>query len=477
MAGDLTGDSNLEPFRRQDLGNGLYWYLELLKFLRQQDRSKEGKSTTDDSVLIDRLRLLRTAPPARLYLTRQREMAEAIFRNAGLSLRASAVESDKVGYIIIPFREMHRSVFRELTDRLVEKGRAWGKVGRRDDAAAADTVAVRLLVDLIEDSPMLETAYLVAEKLPTVLRELDAGAEAGRIELFGRRLRMVADEDRVNLLPRTGRFVLAPDSHDLALGSLCAAGLSMLTWLVLALLCLLLLPIAAATSMPADVRFRWRWTGLKAWILPLIVCLPWLLLLLVIAYADLHFIWLFCLKSLPALLAWPAIMIVVVGLVTRFSFRPVTEGDTNPRSAIAAYVIGLTLLLTLLLGPLIIPVDEESWRPPVSIQLFRQVCFLLGAECLIIIVAWLTWAFLCRRRMKLPIGVLARGALRVVSVSLLLGTLISLAVEGINHRHDRIHQQTFVKASADPLSDRLGADWYQGYFQGIQQVLDRFSES
>jgi len=460
---DRTG---LEKLRRQDPANGLYSYLQLLALLRQYDRPIHTQPAAGDAELCDLLRRLATGPPVKIYLTRQRDVAEKVFRKAGLSVRRSAFEAYQIQFAVI-----HLRIVSELADRLIERAGIWWSAGRSDDATAAYNAVLQLLTDLLDESPTPQIALLAAEKLPPVLEGVGAEKQARQLESFERRYSEDCLKDRVNILPRTCGFILARDAHHRTLRSLCAAGLSILTWLTLALICLPMLPAALLFRPPAEEHFEWRRTGMKGLILPLAGSLPLLLLLVVIATADLHFIWLFSSPTLPAILGYIPFMMVIVGLVTRLGIKQSERTHRNRRLIVTICVIVAILLLSVLIVPLLFPLKPDSWRPPAGIQRFRQAGFFVGAVSLVFIVLWLIWLCVRRRCLGLPGSVWAHGLLRVATVTLLFVSVFSLIVSGINHRNDRAHQQAFARASADELADRMGHDWYEKYFQGIRDCI------
>ncbi|UCD30150.1 MAG: hypothetical protein JSV03_06680, partial [Planctomycetota bacterium] len=225
LSADTKGDRpDFESFRSMDPDNGLYWYLDLLTLLRARE-SAASQPTAGDGEVLERLHRLQIAPPARIYLSRQRKIAQAAYRKAGLSVRRSAFEADRARYRFGYLVEKHRPVLRELADRLMERGTIWRESGRADDARIAFLAVIRLMVDLIDDSPLPDVTLLAAEGLPKALAAIGGDDEAHRVEDFRKRWHARALNDRVNLLPLIGDFAMAPSAHRRVLRSFCAGGL------------------------------------------------------------------------------------------------------------------------------------------------------------------------------------------------------------------------------------------------------------
>jgi len=466
IAKQAPSQADLERFRQADPDNGLYAYLDLLIQLSQQDNPASASSDNHEEVL-KKLRQLRFASPVKLYMKRQYEITESVFRKSHLSPRESACLANQITYTF----SSYRPVLRKLANQLIQRGQQWQKTGHEQEARLAYATAVRLLTDIVDDSPKPEVALLAAESLPVALKGLGQKQPADQVEDFQNRWQQLAGRDEVNLLPRTSGVLLASSHHHRTLRWLSAVLISIGAWLTLLVTGLVLLLIIAFTQIRSDEQLNWSWKGRRAIASIFLACGPLIILLLMIATVNMHFVWLFSIRSLPVLLVAPGVSIVAAGLAGRFSIRRNDEVNQSYRRRIGLYVVVLLPVLTLILGVLMIPIGTEAWRPPAGIQLFRKLGFVIGAECCIVVVAWMIWALIQHRRMIIPLGTWARATFRVVVFSMLLVSLISLISLVINHKKDLIHQQAFAAAMADPLADRLGTDWHQVYFADAEKAV------
>jgi len=366
----------------------------------------------------------------------------------------------------------------------------------------AHAAAVRLLTDLVNDSPTPDVALLAAEELPRALGRLGTDARAAglsgpdyprsgptislaeacaaeglRVSSFRRRWHGAVACDQLNLIPHTGDRVLARASHDRVIRSLWAAGLCVGAWLTLGVTCLVCLVVVGVTRPPGDACPTWRWHRGAAWISSAVVCGPLIALLLVVAAADLPFTWLISYPSLPTATAWPGLFVLTVGLASRVCVRPAGQFDKSPIPMAAVGALALALLAIPVTGALLLPVHSEAWRPPAGVQRFRQLGLVFGVECVAITVAWMAWGSLRRRRAGSPPGAWAHANLGAASAALLAVSVLSLMTLGINQRCDLAHQEAFARAAADPLTDRLGHTWRQDYFEGGRAALSHIQSS
>ncbi len=478
---DLSRDTDAGPaltaLQRSDRANGLGVCLELLPLLRRHREPTATRPADVDVRIRGVLKQCQTARPARLHAADERKLAERALQGAGLSPREIAVQTHRIQYVIPGVRGSCMPVLRELADLLLEKAAIWRSAGRGDDAAAACRVLVQLLTDVLDDSPSPEMALLASEELPPALRGLGAEAEARRVEAFCRRWHDLAREDRINLLPWTGDYVLARKAHDRVLRSLAASALTIGVWLTLAATCALSLLIVVATHPPAELPCRWRWNGHGAWVAPAIACGPLILLLAVMALADIRFTWL---VSYPSL--WPALLLLVPvlvssGLATRLCVRPAARFGACLIPGAAVWGIASLLVLAIVAGAIFLPLHTEDWRPPPGIQRFRQLGYLVGVGCVLVVIVWILWGTMQRRRAKLPAGVWARANLAVASAALLAVSVVSMATLGINQLNDLRHRQAFIEAAGDPIADRLGENWGQEYFAPARAFAETPADS
>lgn len=471
VAGSTTGDRDLSPFRQLDSDNGLYLYLDRLARLPEPGESDEGDPRTSEKEIRSLLRDLRGAPQARLHLSSYRALVETALRDASVSSRRSAVEAMRIGEGVKVLGERHRPVIRRLVQRLLAQGDAWREAGKIDEARLAYAAVVRLLTDLVDDSPLPEVALLATEGLPTALRGLDAEEEARKVKAFRNRWHESARADQTNLLPWMGDFTLARAAHDRTLRSLTVSVAAVGAWLVLAGISFVQLVIIAVTRPGSAVRIRWRWAGRGMWAAVGVALVPLVAFCLLVAVADVPFVWLFSYPSLPAFLLLFTLVPAAAGLATRLCVRPADEMMKSLVPTRAAWGLLAVLLLTVVVGLAAWPVKTAGWRPPVGIQWFRQLGWVIGLECIVGTAVWVGWGVVRRRRAGLRAGVWARANLSVAAASLLAAAVVSLAVMGVNTWQNSRHREAFVEAARDPVTDRLGANWWEDHFAPAQSAI------
>jgi hypothetical protein len=476
----------LARLRTVDRDNGLYVYLAMLDVLRQENGDSE-ETDGGDGLLLGLLDGLRRAGPARLYISRQHVVAASAFHETGLSPRESAALAERIRWSVTGLHERHGPVLRELAERLTARGTSWREAGRVPAAMAAHAAVVRLLTDVLEDSPVPDVAMLATERLPAGLRELELDAiSAGQASLaeacetqkrdvaaFRARWREVASGKRVNLLPYTADIALARPAQDRVLRSLSGAFVCAGSWLTLAIACLAWLAVAGLARPAAERCPVWRWHGRGIHAGAAVVCIPVLGTLAVLIGADVRFTWLLSYPSLPALAVWPVGTLMLVGLACWLFARPAEkpEGSAMPAAVVGSFA--MLVALTVAAGAWLLPLYREDWRPPAGVQVFRQLGVILAAEWFALIIVWSAWSSVRRRRVHVPTGAWSRVNLGLGSVSLLWMTLLAMALLGVNQHFDRVHQEAFARAAADPVADLLGESWWEDDFAGVRVLLDK----
>ncbi len=492
-----------------DRDNGLYTYLRLLPALRQEP--------IDEDLLRQQLASATTAAPARLYLMRERELAETAFRQAGVPPRraaAAAMRIDRVAANLagLPPRgwpASHLPVLRELAGRITQYSERSREAGRVAEAVTAQRVVVRLLTGLVEDSPepllALTAADLLAEALEQLARDIQttpgpqsttapageqggepAGApamdlaaacrtEADKLRTFHTGWHARVYTEGVPVLPfsaDTCHALVAGPAHRRALTSFCMVALVAGTWLGLWLVCLATLPGAVLASAPERGL---EWSG-RYWSYCLAAALPVAAVLLsgaALAVWPASYAWLTSQPSLQAWAAWPLVTIVLIGVGTRLCLRDRDASLRDPRAGRHAWImllaLGAAVVLALVLGGW----STESWQPPPAVRRFRLVGWALGSTAAVLLLLSVIRAGLHARRGLTAVAMRGRAYLQVACAALLpVGLLLLLCLWG-NQRMDAAHQEAYAQAARRPIGDRLGDAWYQDYFAAARQVADQ----
>lgn len=502
------------PYRQADARNGLYLYIDILSRLR----NVPGEGSPDPNMR-DLLHRVRRASPARLYLSRRWRLAYETFERNGMAPRRAAAHATYLTGGSDAFHVPYRPVFRELTNRLLDAAERWSEAGHVEDARLARAAVIRLLTDAMTDSPTPEVVLLVVERLPEAIRgagrddtlsAAEADAIAARIERFHADWHDSVSGDQASLLPRIDGAVLARADHDRALRSLTSSALSMLTWGTLFCAAVVVLPFAMA-AVPAsapgssrspsrgrsekgrsvgrgkgarservregmiapapldDAGCRWRGSRWRTGMSWLVVLLPLVVTLVYLATADVPFTWLISLPSAWGLACLPALTLVAMIPAVRIGVAGADAPSAVARRA--AWVAVLIVLLTLVAGSLIAPVAREPWQPPALVQRLRLLGPILALVSGVVVAIWAVWAAVhLRRRPGASIRSAALGVLAVVSYAALAAAIVSFACLAISQRFDRIHGDAFARGMADPIADRLGDDWHERYFGGVQDV-------
>jgi hypothetical protein len=472
-------------YRRYDPNNGLYDYLALTPLLAAGERG--------DAALRTAVHVLKSVGPGRLHLTRRYQQMEALWLRAEMPVRVAARGAARVPYLVRPLREPYPRVLREWSAGMLALGKVWREAGRPADAVAAHAAVVRLLDDLVHDSPVPNMAMVVSEVAPVAWEELardlkanagsqgDAAAsqlatairkQAQRAAGLRPRWHAVAGEG-VNVLPYTGlsfHVMLAVPEHQRVLATLCAAGLAAATWAILLVLSIFWLVISAVASNPTGIELAWRRRAVSWWLGCLVVCGPVVLAAIGLRMGRIDYAWLLSLPSIWAVLLWPAVVLVLLGLAIRWCTQVtgVAGKCLSPGGGLGVVILFLIILIVLPTGP-----GSKPWMPPAEILTIRNGGFLLGAGSLVVLVAWIGKALRKAGRVTFAVVAWSRGYLNVTAAALLGMTLIGFGLLLLNHRVDLLHQKAFARAAADPLADRLGPGWLEESVGGGRELLQR----
>ena len=471
-------------YRQFDPDNDLYDYLELAPLLAA------GK---DDAGLAERAGRLKDARPATLHLRRRYQQAEAVFLQAGTPPRVAARDAQCVPYVLRPLQEPYPRVLRSWSDAMLARGRSWREAGRPRDAVGAHSAVVRLLNDLVIDSPDPIVALTASEILPTAWGELkrdvetcrgrraaaDTGAlvqairqQSERIASLRPRWHKIATEG-MNVLPYTGlsyHVMLARPEHQRVMAALCWVAIAAVTWAVLLVLCIFLLLVAGSVSDRAGIEIRWRRPGVSGGLALLVVCGPAVLLMIWLRSAGIDYSWIVSLPSVWPVMLSPAVVLVFVGLAVRWCM--IMAGPAGKSLATGGgLVVVVVFLLTLILLPLVLA--RHAWLPPMAIRVFRIGGLLIGIESVAVLVAWIGSALVRAGRGGFCLAAWSRAYLNVAATALLAMSLIATTALLINRQADLRHQQAFVRAAADPLTDRLGPGWLEQHLGGTASLLER----
>ncbi len=458
------GDFDPARFKQIDPGNSLYDYGQLLLLLRRTD-SALAHPEDGNPRLVREIRQLHAGPPARIHLKRARETMYAALTAGGMPARRAAASVD-----IFTMGD-YRSILRELIHRLKEHADAWTSQGRTEDARAAQRLIVRLLTDLVADSPLPEVALLAAEPaLPKTLRALGHEQLALGLEEFHHRWHEDHAAERVNILPHTGNLPLAVEEHARAMRSLCATVVTILIWSVLAASGLFWLIVSGLSKTPEASQPIWRQPKVARLICPALALVPYAVILCFAAGDSGRFSWLISYPTIPAGILLAAWVPLVVKVIARWSMEPPAGFQDRWRPRWLLILLALLVVATVVMA-LAWPVPADFWCPPPAVQRFRILIPSVGIFAILVVVIWSLADVWYRRRANLPAGVYARANLAVAAGSLLLLSVLGLAILLTNQFRDQRHTQAFVQAAADPLADRLGPHWDKDYFEPVRRIL------
>ncbi|HXK86029.1 MAG TPA: hypothetical protein PLS82_08365 [Phycisphaerae bacterium] len=479
------GESEFAHLEELDPDNGLYAYLRLMPDLeRTASGSPEDRSMADaqlDAQLAARIRNLVTGRPARLYVGRWRALAMEAHLAVRVPDRLAAYEADGV---VRSYGLVYRPVLRELADGMLARAKAWREAGRSADAVRANAAVIRLMMNLVDDSPWPEVVLLAAEYIPAALRAITDGAgaaglppevveqnlaAAARLEALRAAWQTYGVDEITNLLPHTGDVPPAREAHDRVLRSMLAAGYGAGAWLALAVICMVLLPFARV-AWYSGIVVRWRWGGWGRLVAVGIVIAPLLLAIVIFLGGNLSLAWLFSLPSVRGLVMPVLLTPVLVGVAAWLCVElPAGAAAARLSRRTVWFMAGAALVV--LVGAAIFPTLPEAWRPSPGVQLFRRLGVVVGVESLALMLIWMTWGLIRRRRLKIAPGPTAAGCLAVAAWAWMAAAVVALAVSQLNSWNDARHEKAFVAASADPLADRLGPDWRNAYFRETEALL------
>ncbi len=489
-AGNPTSQE-LQTWAKADPGNSLAAWAVLLVRLREAgvsagagilsrtQPSRESFPATQPAVdesFVPMLQDLLEGPPLRTSTTRYHEIFIDTLRARGISARRAEFIFDSIRWQP-PFSD-YRPVIRELSDRLLALGRAYARQGNQADAKLAYAAAVRALTDVVQDSPIPEVALLAAERLPVAIREFSktanaAGGEdaASAVEHFRQDwLNMPVGE--ISLLPNLAIPAPAPAEQAQVLRTLVLAiGFLACGWL-LALLCFVHIAIILATRHFGPVTIMWRQGARSVAAAAALAVLPAVIVLLIMASGYLPFPWLFSNPSLGTMVLLPSGMFVCWLLAVAIFIRPL-HGAGRPLLPTSAILGGLSFVAAaVLLVAAMIHWYHESWRPPMPVQIFRNLGVVASLANIPVLTVWIIWARQRTRSSGLPVATWARGGLAVASSAMLIMLFLAVIALGANARRDHQYDQSFAVAVNDPISSRMGSDWWEHYFAKARALID-----
>ncbi len=473
---------DIRPYRQLDPDNGLYDYLALYPELKGGDAR--------DEPLRERIARLRSAEPARLNLARRHKAAQSLFLEAGCPRRVAALAGGNAPYYLKPLHEAYPRVLREFSIAMLARGKAWRESGRVEAAIEAHTAVVRLLTNLVTESPAPNVGMLASEVLPMAWAELGRDVEALpaapssdlRLAIARQADRAAgirpawheAADDRTNLLPFTGlcyHVELAVPEHRRVMTTITWSLLCIVAFLTLLVLCVIWLVVAGVASNPRGVEVYWRKRRISPWLATIIICAPCVALMMVLQATAPNYTWLFSLPSVWAVAFWPVLIPVLVGLAARLCTTSSDENLIIPLRRSCSAV--MPLIVCPILGAIIAFTGHHIGSPPPVVQACRYAGIGLGVASALVLVCWIVSAILRSRRNRFCVFSWARGCLNVAAPALLLMTLITATGLWLNRQADLRHQDAFVRAAADPLTDRFGPDSLARAFGGAGPLLDR----
>lgn len=482
LAARPEGPFDSRPYRQLDPDNGLYDYLSLYPELK-------GGNVRDE-LLRERIARLRSAAPARLYLARRHKAAESLFLDAACPRRVAAIAGGNAAHYLKPLHEAYPRVLREFSVAMLAQGRTWRESGHGEAAVDAHTAVVRLVIDLVTESPAPNIAMLASEVLPTAWAELERDIEAlpaasssdltlAIAQQADRAAKIrpawhEAADDRTNILPFTGlcyHVELAVPEHRRVMATITCSLLCIVAFLALLIVCVIWLVVTAVASNPRGVEVRWRKPRISSWLAPIIICAPCVALMILLHTTAPNYTWLFSFPSVWAVTFWPVLIPVFVGLAARLCTTSSDESLMIPlrRSGMAV----IPLIVCPIIGAIIAFVTHRIGSPPPVIQVCRCAGIGLGIGSALVLACWIVSTIIRARRHRFCVFSWARGCLNVAAPALLLMTLITVTGLWLNRRADLRHQDAFVRAAADPLTDRLGPDSLARAFGGARPLLDR----
>lgn len=482
LAAASRGETDFRRSEAADPENGLYAYLRLAPELKSQGRGATASRPAAARELAPEIRDLTAAGPVRFYAGRRRHLGMEAYQSAGFPDRLAARGANSV---LTGYGMLYRPVVRRLARGLLDQADTWREGGRAADAVAADAAVVRLMLDLVEDSPWPDNVLLACEYLPDALRGIANGAgsaslppevvessvsAADKVESLREEWHERAMGDSANLIPHTGDLAVARKAQDRLLGSMLASAYAAGTWLGLGLICITILPFAAFSWNSGAVA-RWRWGARGRLIATSIVTAPMLLAVLVFLAAELPLVWLLSFPSFPGFVLPIFLLPLLVGLAAWVCIQMPPEAAQARLSGRIVLGMAVAAVLVLVGAVILLGVRAEPWRAPAGVQLFRRMGTLAGIGAVVLVLAWMIRGWIRRSRLRVGQGAWASAIVAVAAWAWLATSLVGYLVLQVNAANDTAHEKAFVAAAADPLADRLGKGWRAEHFKNAEDVL------
>ncbi len=454
----------------RDPGNGLYVNIDLLTMLRRMEaaaatRPASAPADHDDTVkLVQLLEAAAETLPLKLYRQQQHDAVVQSFVAGGIAPRRAEVETQLIAAMA---RLLHVPFFHELSGRLLKQADRWEREGQPAYARLARQHLVRIFREAALESPRPDVVLPAAEESAAAWRALGEPGRAAPLEDLRKRWHEAADGHAINLLPHAGPMlgdaVMARRSHDRVVTSMFVVALSGLGVLVLWLVAAVAGAVALATRPPVAELRTWRGPAWRDGALAgLVVCGPVLAAIGLLMATDPPLAWLMSYPSVLPLLLPLISLPAMAGLAARLFTAPAEPtgiADTGRKAAmLVATGLGLLALLALLL-----PVEKSAWSPPAGIQHLRSLGRWFTPVLVATSLSWLVVGSAMRLYARRPVGVISRACLRVLAPALLLLSGVLLIALLVNQSVDRVHEQAYARAAADPMADRLGSGWRDAF--------------
>ncbi len=461
--------------RALDAGNGLYAWLDLLAGLRAAAMRPEADA--DAALLPDRLG---GAAPARLHLQEERRWLAELYIARGVPARRAWLLADWAPEMFAPLRRAHRPVVRELCDRLSACADRRAAAGDPEAAQQASRAAVRLLTELVQDSPTPDVVLLACERLPVLLEQLAAAEAQAQVAAFHAAWHAAAERDRLNLLPWSGEYALAERAQERVLRSLACSlvsGMSLAVWLAA-------VPVvwaarvwaARAGALPAETARGGAGVAdggvdgscrRSLWMAAGVACLPVMAAMLWLCLGDVPFSWLVSLPTLRSAVLLPVAAVALLPacvFLVRWGDQPqAVPARRLARACVAGLSVGLPAgLLAAVLSAGGMPGGEGV---PAGVRAMRWGFLLGGWVSVVLLVGGVVLTVGRLGAVRAWAGMLSIACR--VTVLLAAATTASLAA---NAALDAAHVRAFAAAAADPVSDRAGPEWFGCFFEAARRA-------